>query len=130
MSTPTAKRELLRDKKNGKIAGICAGIANYFGWEVWLVRIIVVTSFIFGQGFTLILYIAAWFILDEKPKSATSDSHEPVELKTKVWQAGAPPHGAFREISGDYNDLESRLQSMETYVTSNAYKLDRELNRL
>lgn len=130
MSTPTAKRELLRDKKNGKIAGICAGIANYFGWEVWLVRIVVVTSFIFGQGFTLVLYIAAWFILDEKPKSTQQDSHEPVELKTKVWQSGAAPHGAFREISGDYNDLETRLQSMETYVTSNAYKLDRELNRL
>lgn len=38
------RRELLRDDRNGKIAGVCAGIADYFGWELWLVRVVVLAS--------------------------------------------------------------------------------------
>ena len=37
------KRELLRDDRNGKIAGVCAGIADYFGWELWLVRVVTIS---------------------------------------------------------------------------------------
>jgi len=44
------KRELLRDDANGKIAGVCAGIADYFGWELWLVRIITVSAIFLGVG--------------------------------------------------------------------------------
>ncbi len=59
--------ELFRDKKNGRIAGVCAGIADYFGIETWLVRILTVTAFLLAAGpFVLVAYVAAWFILDEK----------------------------------------------------------------
>lgn len=127
MSQP--KRELLRDKKNAKIAGVCAGIAEYFGIETWLVRIIAVTAAVFGQGFVIVLYIAGWFILDEKP-AAAKDQSEHIEIKKRIWQAGEAPVGAYREIAGEYGDLETRLQHMERYVTSSAYKLDRELKQL
>lgn len=61
------RKELLRDDRNGKLAGVCAGIADYFGWEVWLVRLIVVTSVLLGLGGLLpVLYVAAWFILEKK----------------------------------------------------------------
>ena len=32
-------KELYRDTRNGKIGGVCAGIAQYFGIEPWIVRI-------------------------------------------------------------------------------------------
>ncbi|RUO79432.1 envelope stress response membrane protein PspC [Pseudidiomarina taiwanensis] len=124
------KRELLRDKKKGKIAGVCAGIADYFGIETWLVRIICVTAAVFGQGFVIVLYIAGWFILDEKPEQEQLKEEEHIAIKKRIWQAGEPPAGAFREVSGEYQDLEVRLQKMERYVTSNAYRLDRELKQL
>lgn len=130
MANDTGRRTLYRDKKNGKIAGVCAGIANYFNIETWLIRIIAVTAVVFGQGFVVVIYIAAWMILDEKPVSATNGDHDPIELKTKVWQAGEPPRRALREVSTDFSELEQRLQQMERYVTSNAYKIDRELNQL
>ena len=123
------KKQLLRDKRNGKVAGVCAGIANYFNIEVWLVRIIAVTAIIFGHGVVAGLYIAMWMILDEKP-AHSSRSHDPIEVKTKVWQAGEPPRAAYREISVEFGEMEQRLQKMERYVTSNAFKIDRELNRL
>lgn len=129
MST-TPKKQLLRDKRNGKVAGVCAGIANYFNIEVWLVRIVAITAIIFGHGFIAVLYIAMWVILDEKPPHSGGRSHDTIEVKTKVWQAGEAPQVAYREISGEFGEMEQRLQKMERYVTSNAFKIDRELNRL
>lgn len=59
---------LYRDPKNGKIGGVCAGIADYFNLETWFVRILTVTAFFLLAGpFILVTYIAAWFILDKKP---------------------------------------------------------------
>lgn len=71
--------ELYRIKSEGKIAGVCAGIADYFGIETWLVRILTVTAFLLLAGpFILVAYVAMWFILDEKkPGSASNDfSHK------------------------------------------------------
>jgi len=64
-----SRGELFRDPAKGKIAGVCAGLANYFGWETWLVRILVVSGVLLGMGWFVILYIAGWFILDKKPVS-------------------------------------------------------------
>ncbi|MEZ8138402.1 PspC domain-containing protein, partial [Vibrio splendidus] len=41
-------RELYRDPINGKLSGVCAGLANYFGLEVWLVRILVISAALLG----------------------------------------------------------------------------------
>ena len=35
------------DKRNGKLMGVCAGIADYTGWDVTLVRI---GTALFGQA--------------------------------------------------------------------------------
>ncbi|MEV8877394.1 PspC domain-containing protein, partial [Mesorhizobium ciceri] len=42
---------LYRDPENGRIAGVCAGLANHFGMETWLVRILTVSAFLLGFGF-------------------------------------------------------------------------------
>jgi phage shock protein C len=64
--------ELYRNTSQGKLAGVCAGIADYFGWETWLVRILVVSGVLLGMGWFIVIYIAAWFILDKKSGSATN----------------------------------------------------------
>ena len=59
---------LHRDPSKGKIAGVCAGIAEYFGMEIWLVRILTLTGFfLLAPPFFFVGYIAAWFILEKKP---------------------------------------------------------------
>jgi phage shock protein C len=65
--------ELYRIPNQGKIAGVCAGIADYFGWEIWLVRVLMVSGVLFGIPWLVFLYIAAWFILDKKPRC----NHQP-----------------------------------------------------
>lgn len=128
--TNETRRTLMRDKTKGKIAGVCAGIADYYNIEVWLVRIIAVTALIFSSSFVTVIYIALWFILDEKPAEPAALQTSHIGVKTKVWEAGEAPTRAFLEIQQEFQDLEHALQQMERYVTSNSFKLDRELKQL
>ncbi|WP_068546792.1 envelope stress response membrane protein PspC [Thalassotalea crassostreae] len=139
------KGELFRDPVKGKIAGVCAGLAQYFGWEAWLVRILVVSGVLLGMGWFVILYIAGWFILDKKPQSFSPSEtakrfkaklheeevvNESIKVKSRIWQAGEPPRQAFRDISFKFKSLEQQLRSMERHVTSPEFTVSREINKL
>ena len=136
----TVKKELLRDDRNGKIAGVCAGIADYFGWELWLVRIITVSAFFLGAGgLVLVLYIAAWVVLEKKSKTTfktdtTADlspkTEKVVEVKTRLWQRGEAPKDALQHLTTQFNGLELRLRELERHVTSAKFQLNREFNSL
>ncbi|GHE84636.1 envelope stress response membrane protein PspC [Thalassotalea profundi] len=144
-----SRGELFRIPSKGKIAGVCAGLADYFGWETWLVRILVVSGVLLGMGWFVVIYIAGWFILDKKPgekgsnlgkknseysqaNNATSAEFvsESIKVKSRIWQAGEPPKQAFRDISSKFNSLEKELQKIERYVTSPEFTVSREINKL
>ncbi len=75
----TFHKELYRDPEKGRIAGVCAGVAEYFGLETWLVRILTVTGFVLLAGpFMLVAYVAAWFILDKRPGCKGIRTSKPV----------------------------------------------------
>ena len=137
--------ELYRDPNKGKIAGVCAGVADYFGWETWLVRILVVSGVLLGGGWIFVVYIAAWFILDKKSGTSSKGKHsstsapidqvvesvnESIKVKARIWQSGEPPKQAFHDIRRKFNGLESQLRTMEKYVTSPEFTVSREINRL
>jgi len=138
--------ELYRNPSRGKIAGVCAGIADYFGWETWLVRILVVSGVLFGMPFLVFGYIAAWFILDKNPNSVTNPkgrahqkptieteeevANESIKVKARIWQSGEPPKQAFHDIRRKFRTLEHKLQSLEKYVTSPEFTVSREINKL
>lgn len=153
----TNRGELYRNTARGKIAGVCAGIADYFGWETWLVRILVVSGVLFGMPFLILGYIAAWFILDKTPKEQTKRSNtkfhrsngagyhhtdnrqaerdyeqtnESIKVKARVWQSGEPPKQAFHDIRKKFGLLEKQLQHIEQYVTSSEFTVAREINKL
>ncbi|PLX20088.1 MAG: stress-responsive transcriptional regulator [Marinilabiliales bacterium] len=49
------------------IAGVCAGIAEYFGWDIALVRILYLIISIFSAAFPgIIVYIILWIVMPEK----------------------------------------------------------------
>lgn len=155
----TKRGELYRNSSRGKIAGVCAGIADYFGWETWLVRILVVSGVLFGMPFLVLGYVAAWFILDKNPKEQARKSNakfhrseasnhyhrdnaqteqygeyeqanESIKVKARVWQSGEPPKQAFHDIRRKFGSLEKQLQGIEQYVTSSEFTVAREINKL
>jgi len=139
------KRELLRDDSKGKLAGVCAGVADYFGWELWLVRVVVLSSVLLGfGGFLVVLYFAGWLVLEKKSVAerrgqGTVPSHskqteveydKPVEVKTRVWQRGESARQALIHLRQQFDGIEQRIRLIETHVTSNKFQLEREFNRL
>ena len=56
------ERHLFRDLENASIAGVCAGIANYFNIDVIIIRAIFLIMFFFG-GFGFPLYIILWIVV-------------------------------------------------------------------
>ncbi len=55
-------RSLMLDKRNKKIAGVCAGFARYFGIDLVLVRVLWL-GIALGTGVGFLLYLAAWIII-------------------------------------------------------------------
>lgn len=59
---PNPRRSLMLDKRNKKIAGVCAGFARYLDVDVTLVRVLwLAIALVTGVGF--IAYLAAWLIM-------------------------------------------------------------------
>ncbi len=56
------KKRLYRDEENNILGGVCSGIANYFGIDPLIIRIIFAATIIFG-GFGTIIYILLWIIV-------------------------------------------------------------------
>lgn len=60
------EKKLIRSN-NRVIAGVCAGIAEYFGWDIALVRIIYLIVSIVSAAFPgIIVYIILWIVMPEK----------------------------------------------------------------
>jgi phage shock protein C len=58
-----ADRRLTRSR-NKMIAGVCAGIAEYFGWEVTLFRVVYVIVSILSVAFPgILVYIVLWVVM-------------------------------------------------------------------
>ena len=57
----------LTRSNNGIIAGVCAGLAEWLGWDVTLVRILYVLISIFSAAFPETLaYIILWIVMPAK----------------------------------------------------------------
>jgi len=65
----TARKRLVRPRSNRKIAGVCAGLAEYFDLDVTLVRVLWILVTIFSAIiFGIVGYIVAWIVMPEEPE--------------------------------------------------------------
>jgi phage shock protein C len=66
---------LLRRRDGRRLAGVCAGVADYFGLDVTLVRVIWAVVSVITGGAGVLAYLAAWFVLpDESQKSSIAEN--------------------------------------------------------
>ena len=119
-------RRLYRDKQNGILGGVCAGIADYFGFSLTALRVITFLAFMFVPPATLFCYIAAVFLVPRKPAGMYRSEKE--EL---FWRSvRRDPKYVFDDVRHRFRDLDRRLQRMERYVTSPRFDLDRQFRDL
>ncbi len=124
--TPSRTR-FYRDKQNGKLFGICAGIADYTGFNVTLVRIGFLTTVFMSGGSVLPIYFIAALVTPNKPRElAYSDKEE-----RQFWQGvRASPAQTARDIRSTLRDIDRRLADIESYVTTENRSLVREIEQL
>ncbi len=124
MNTPHTT--LYRDKQNGKLMGVCAGIADYTGVNTLWVRLGFLMLIGMTSGAILPFYFLAGLLLNKKPAHLYVDQDE-----QKYWQrVRQSPKRTAREIRARFRDIDRRLAEVESfYVTSNP-RLSAEIERL
>ena len=60
----TTPSKFRRDRANGKLAGVCGGIANYFDVDPLIVRLIFAIGAVAGFGSFVLIYLAIWLLVD------------------------------------------------------------------
>lgn len=115
-------RGLYRNPARGRVAGVCAGLADYFAVDPFIVRLGFVSAVIFLTPFAILAYILAVLLLPVQPPagSFTAAAAEPEE------DAGTRLHG----LRDRFRTCEKRIENLEAYVASREYELSRAIRDL
>jgi phage shock protein C len=68
--TYSQRSQLVRPRTPRVIAGVCSGLALHYGWDVTIVRLILILCVLFA-GTGVLAYIIAWIVIPEAPYQLT-----------------------------------------------------------
>lgn len=135
--TSTSERRFARNADRAVLGGVCAGIADYFGFNLRATRVIFIIAFFVAMPFAALAYIAIVLLVP-----AESSRHEYVverevhrrrrrmTRKEKIQAEDEERARAADAVKQRYQALDERLARIEKYVTSSRYNLDREFRNL
>jgi phage shock protein C len=76
----TEKKKLYRSRNDRMIAGVCGGLAEYFGIDATLIRLVFVAAAILG-GHGVLAYLVCLILIqlepEDKPAEAVIETAEP-----------------------------------------------------
>ncbi|MFW6114877.1 MAG: envelope stress response membrane protein PspC [Thermodesulfobacteriota bacterium] len=111
--------------RNGIILGVCRGIAEYFDFSTFWVRVIVVVLMLFSGFWPIaVLYFIAALVMKPEP-AIPIDTDEEQEFYDSYVHSRT---GALNRLKRRYDNLERRIRRMEDTVTSKEFNWDRKLN--
>ena len=141
---------LYRNTRDGKIAGVCAGLADHWGVERWVVRLLAIVAFLFTGALAFWAYVAGWIML--APRRRVDDyehrwddpveeyEEEVVEMEYDEYQHDYRPRKMFRYGESTSVRLQrarerldaamQRVADMESYVTSRQFQLNKKISEL
>ena len=124
---PPSRTRFYRDKRRGKVMGICAGIADYTGLDVTLIRLGLVAAVFLSSGSILPVYFIAGWIAPDRPQEFESSDREERDFWRSV---RVSPTRTARDIRLRLKDIDRRLADIESYVTTENRTLAREIEQL
>ncbi len=75
MRDGSESKVLMRSRDGRMLAGVCAGVADYFGLDVTLVRLIWAVVSVITGGAGVLAYLVAWIIIpDEGQESSITEN--------------------------------------------------------
>ena len=112
-----ALRRFRVDRRNGKVLGVCAGIANQTGWDVTFVRVAVAVLMIaVAFPWSLVPYALVGFFA--RQQGAVEDVY------------GRPLPKATEEVMTEARMMNARAAEIESAVASEDSSLAREIEKL
>ena len=66
MNEGNGTKILVRNRNGRMVAGVCAGVADYLGVDVTLVRVIVAVVAVITGGAGVLAYLVAWVLIPER----------------------------------------------------------------
>lgn len=122
------RHRIYRNTRQGKIAGVCAGISDYFGWNVKWARAAAIVATVFAFPLPIFLYALAAFFLP--PGESISARYERPE-EERFWRTySTKPKMTYAELRHRFRAIDARIADMERAVTSSDYALRREFRDL
>jgi len=121
-----SRTQFYLDKQNAKWMGVCAGIADYTGLDMTLVRVGVVVLTCVTSGWVLLAYLAAGYLAPKKPIGLYQS-----EENAKFWQGvRSNPKRSTAEVRSKFRDIDRRLADIELMYTSRNTRLADEIDSL
>jgi phage shock protein C len=140
---------LYRNEREGIFAGVAAGLADYCDIAPWVVRLLWVGAVFFTGTLAFWAYIGAWLLLARRPSKIGVDGHPSDELDytavdiemeyderhhdyrpRKVFRYSESSSVRLRRARERLDAALRRVESMESYVTSRQFDLNKEFSRL
>jgi len=119
-------RRFYRSRDHAMVAGVCAGLADYFGFNLRVTRLLAFISLIMAMPATLLIYFATVFLVPAAPDAAIRPGLDP-EFRRAM---RSDPAQTLSDIRRRFQALNNRLARLERYVTSPRFNLDQEFRKL
>ncbi len=120
------RRRFYRNRDRAMVAGVCAGLADYFGFNLRLTRFLAFISLIMAMPVTLLVYFATVFLVPAAADPATRPEYNE-EFQRAV---RSDPGQTLSDVKRRFQSLDSRLARLERYVTSPRFNLEQEFRKL
>ena len=114
------RHRLYKDKRNGKLAGVCAGVANYYGWHPDGIRVAAVILSLFLFPLPIIAYVIAAIVMRSSPGAPAYETRE----EEQFWRTfSTRPKATFSELKHRFRALDARIADLESAVVSDEFGL-------
>ena len=114
------------DKQNKKFLGVCAGIAEYTGIDVTMIRVGTVVLALITSGWVIPAYFITAWVAPCKPFGLYEDAED-----AKFWQGvRSNPKRSTAEVRSKFRDIDRRLADIEMMYTSRNSRLADEIDSL
>ncbi len=126
---------LHRDPWHGRVSGVCAGIAGYYGLNLRLIRVLMIVAAFINPFLAIGGYVLATFLLrplpEPRPDGGRSEANAGTSAaREKAAEEDLPPELRFAALKDKFRDLEERTGGMETLVTSSEFRLRRDFKEM
>lgn len=118
-------RRFTRNADKAMLGGVCAGIADYFGFNLCVTRLLTLIAFL-AMPWTAIAYLVLVVLI---PSVSAKDFPQPADPEFRKAVRSSPAQ-TMSDVRSRFKSLDRRLARLEKYVTSSRYQLDREFDRL